>query len=313
MQLSKLCLIALASLLSACIFDLDGKDDSDSSPANGELLVTTTPYIYQPGDTTRQRNSITIHYDGDELVRESYTTVETVSYVNEIPIDYGIIPPTSGPHIRFEYGRVGESGISRRSYALRQDYSPTLVRHHLQDNYYEVAGRGEFNRESNNDDSLILVAGERTSENRRSPYYDIYTGNEIGQYTSESELAVIGPDTIVFKSVRTPAIKVHIEVTSKSTIYGRSSKSWQQTLSVDSWVDADTGVVLLSKATGTARYMNWPDRIMDITSEVEVINDPRLNGQETIKTEGQPTPLSVRSLTQPNLKRINSTIQSLSF
>lgn len=309
----KLSLIAITSLLSACMFDLNGDDNSDSSPANGELLVTTSPYVYQAGDASYQRNSITIHYDGDELVKDSYTTVETVSYVNEIPIDYGIIPPTSGPHIKLEYGRVGEGGVSRRSYALQEDYSPTLVRHHLQDNYYEVAGRGEFTRESNNDDSRILVAGERTSESRRSPYYDFYTGNEIGQYTSDSELTVIGPDNILFNSVRTPAIKVQIEVTSKSTIYGRSSKSWEQTLSVDSWIDADTGVVLLSKANGTARYMNWPDRIMDITSEVEVIIDPRLNEQETVKTEDQPTPLSANSVLQPTMKGVNAAIQAFHY
>jgi len=41
MQLYKLCFISLSAFLSACIFDFDGENNSDSSPAAGEVLPHT--------------------------------------------------------------------------------------------------------------------------------------------------------------------------------------------------------------------------------------------------------------------------------
>ena len=281
MKLFKLCFIALSAFLSACIFDLDGDDNSDSSPAAGEVLINLAGYDYQPGDISILRYSTDVYFQGEFQSNDSYTLESRYSHVNEIPAEYNYQPSSLPPYLKIEEYKNDEATPQKVTYATLERSPQAFLIHHIDEDYFYHQDTMNYNRESNNDDPDTIKEDERTIITKEMRLLDIDNANEVGSRTTINNVTVKGIESLEYENqqVNTVATDIHFKYT--KNIYGYSAKSFQSEYAYQSWVDQNTGTTLKVVGEGTMVIDRYPNDIYTLISTIDTLKDPRLDQKVT--------------------------------
>jgi len=311
----KLSLIAITSLLSACMFDLDGDDNSDSSPAAGEVLINLTGYKYQPGDISILKYSTDVYFQGEFQSNDSYTLESRYSHVNEIPAEYGYQPTLLPPYLKIEEYKNDESAPQKVTFATLEASPQAFLVHYIDDGYFYHQDTRSYHRESNNDDPDTIKEAEKTIITEEVRLLNIDNANEVGSANTITQVSVKGVELFEYDDQQLNTVTADMNFKYTKDIYGYSAKSFQSETMYKSWIDQNTGTTLKVSGEGTMVIDRYPDRVYTLVASIDTLKDPRLEQKVSTLHSKQNTSVLPHTKLQLNhhAERIQHSLRTMGF